>query len=125
MDAIKLLTDDHRTVEGLFQRYEQPGADTETRRAVVDEIIRELSIHAVLEEQLLYPRLRDAVPGGEPMAEEALQEHQEAKEELARLDKTAADDPRFDGLVRSLISDVRHHVEEEETELFPGMTQAL
>ena len=112
MDAITLLKDDHRTVEGLFQRYEN-GLDGEEKQQVVHEIIRELAVHAAIEEQVLYPAVRQAFPRGEDLAEEGIDEHQEVKETLAELDGMDPSDPGFDQRVLSLIRDVRHHVEEE------------
>ena len=124
MDAITLLKQDHRTVDSLFQRYES-GLAPEQNREVVEEIIRELSVHAVIEEQVLYPAMRRAFPGGDDLAEEGIDEHQEVKETLAELDGMDPTDGAFDQRVRSLIGDVRHHVEEEEEEMFPKLQQAV
>ena len=126
MDAVALLKQDHREVEELFRRYENSDAtDTSTRRDIVQSIIQELSIHASIEEQILYPAVRRALPDGEQLAEEATDEHQEVKETLAELDKMNPGDAGFDQRVRSLISDVRHHVEEEENEMLPRLRNEL
>ena len=95
------------------------------RREPVDLFIRELSIHAAIEEEVLYPTVRRELPDGEAMADEALQEHQEAKEILRRLDRMDPADFEFDSAVRELIKDVRHHVDEEENEMFPKLRSAL
>lgn len=125
VDAIELLTTDHNEVEGLFSQYELLGAgDTDRKRELVDEMIRELSMHAAVEEQFLYPFIRHEVPGGADLADEGIEEHQEAKELLHDLEKMEASDPEFDAKVNDLISDVRHHVEEEEGEFFPKLRQA-
>lgn len=124
-DAVSLLTSDHRTVDGLFDSYEQLGAGAADRkRELVDEMIRELSVHAAVEEQLLYPFIRDEVADGAQLADEGIGEHQEAKELLAQLEGMDAADADFDATVGQLISDVRHHVEEEENEFFPKLQQA-
>lgn len=121
-DAISLLTGDHRTVDGLFSQYEQlSAADTDRKRELVDQVIRELSVHAAVEEQLLYPFLRDEVPDGSDLADEGIQEHQEAKELLAELQDMDSSHAEFDTTVGRLISDVRHHVEEEEQQFFPSL----
>lgn len=126
MDAVTLLKQDHQNVEGLFRRYESLGGDqVEQRRQVVNDFIRELSIHASIEEQILYPEVKDVLAGGKSMADEALQEHQEAKEALADLDDMDANDPEFDMKVRTLIAEVRHHVEEEEGEMLPQLALAV
>ncbi len=124
-DAVSLLTSDHRTVDGLFDSYEGLGADASDRkRELVDEMIRELSVHAAVEEQVLYPFIRDQVPDGAQLADDGLEEHQGAKELLAQLEDMDAADSDFDATVGRLISDVRHHVEEEEGDFFPKLQQA-
>jgi hemerythrin superfamily protein len=124
MDAITLLKQDHRTVEALFRRFEN-GLDGDEKRDVVQTIIRELSVHAVIEEQVLYPAIKQAVPDGDDLAGEGIDEHQEVKETLAGLDGMDPSDGGFDQRVRSLIADVRHHVEEEENDMFPKLAAAL
>ena len=124
-DAISFLTSDHRTVEGLFHQYEQTSADLPERRGeLVAEMMRELAMHAAVEEQYLYPFIEAEVEGGRALADEGVAEHREAEELLAELDWLAPHERRFDGLVRQLIAGVRHHVEEEETELFPALRRA-
>ncbi len=123
-DAISLLVRDHRAVEELFEDFEQLGADqTSQRRRVVDTIIEELSVHAAIEEQELYPFLRQEAPGGGEMADEGLEEHEEAKQLLSSLRQMSADDAGFDSTVAQLITDVRHHVEEEENQFFPQLRE--
>lgn len=124
MNAVQLLKDDHRTVENLFRRYEL-SSDTETKREIVEQIIRELSIHAAIEEQVLYPETRREVREKSDLADEGLEEHREVKETLSDLDGMDAGEAGFDAKVRALIADVRHHVEEEEGELFPALEEAL
>lgn len=124
-DAVTLLTQDHRTVEALFRRFERAAAeDHALKRELVDEIIKELSVHAGIEEQILYPHIREHVPGGEELASEGLEEHQEAKELLQQLEQMDGQDPQFATVAGKLIADVRHHVEEEEGEFFPALQQA-
>jgi hemerythrin superfamily protein len=122
VDGIELLIRDHRTVDDLFEQYENLGPeDHANRRSLVDDMIRELSVHAAVEEQFLYPFIRDEVDGGDRLAQEGIEEHQEAKEILADLEDREPSDPDFDARVRELIADVRHHVEEEEQEFFPAL----
>jgi hemerythrin superfamily protein len=122
-DVISLLTEDHRRVDRLFDAYEQSDDATEKRR-LVQQMITELSIHAAVEEQFLYPVIRE-LPDGERLTEVALQEHQEVKQVLADLDNLGADDPELDRRVRELVADVRHHVEEEERDLFPALRETV
>jgi hemerythrin superfamily protein len=82
MDAIALTKKDHRTVEDLFTRYKKLGPRAfKSKHRIVERLTKELSIHAGIEEQLLYPALRAGASDG--MVDEALSEHQEVKEELA------------------------------------------
>jgi hemerythrin superfamily protein len=126
MDAIRLLKKDHDTVEALFKRFEQAGSKAhKTKRQVADRVIKELSIHAFIEEQELYPSMEKL--GGEwsAMVEEAHIEHQEAKEALQAMIGLSADDPLLDAKMSALIGGVRHHVKEEEKEMFPKLRKEM
>jgi hemerythrin superfamily protein len=122
-DAIQLLTADHTDVEQLFLQIESSPAG-EAGDDIVGNVVRELSVHAAIEEQVLYPAMRKALPDGETLVQEAIDEHQEVKETLAAIERatTAAERRR---LLDGLIADVRHHVEEEETELFPKLRASV
>ena len=126
MDAITLLKEDHANVEKLFKRFEKAGDKAyTTKRAIVDGIIEELSVHAVIEEQLFYPVTRATVPETEDIALESLEEHHVVKWVLNELDSMSPEDERFDAKVTVLIENVRHHVEEEEAEYFPKVRDEL
>src|SRR5205807_441542 len=126
MDAITLLKEDHRTVEGLFRRFER-AANRQTRTAgeVVARIVEELSRHAAIEEQAFYPAVREAMPDAEEDVLEALEEHHVVKWTLSELDGMDPTDERFTAKVTVLTDLVRHHVEEEEGELFPEVRKAM
>ena len=63
MDAVTLLRNDHKTVEGLFKKFEKTGPNAhKTKQDLVEKIVEELSVHAAVEEQVLYPAARQAVP---------------------------------------------------------------
>ena len=126
MDAITLLKNDHKTVEALFKKFEKAGEKAyKTKRDVVDKIIEELSVHAAIEEQVFYPAVRESVPKEEDTVLESLEEHHVVKWVLSELEKMSPEDERFDAKVTVLIENVRHHIEEEETEMFPGVREAL
>ncbi|MDQ2677576.1 MAG: hemerythrin domain-containing protein [Actinomycetota bacterium] len=126
MDAITLLKNDHKTVEDLFRRFEQAGdrAYVEKRR-LVDRMIEELSRHAAVEEQLFYPATRATVPDTEDIALESIEEHHIVKWELQELKDMDPQDERFDAKVSVLMENVRHHVEEEESDYFPKVRDEL
>jgi hemerythrin superfamily protein len=125
MDATEFLAQDHREVEGLFERFEQATGDTWEKGKIVEEIIKELSIHAAIEEEVFYPEVKAAVPDGEGLVDHSLDEHQEVKELLAELDSMDPGDPGFHQKVEKVISDVKEHVEEEEGEMFPKLREAI
>src|SRR5438045_4462538 len=100
MDAITLLKNDHKTVEKLFKQFEKAGdRATATKRNLVDKIIEELSIHAAIEEQVLYPAARELVPDSTDMVLESLEEHHIVKWTLSELDGLSPDDEPFDAQV--------------------------
>lgn len=127
LDAIRLIRKDHRTVEQLFKQFEraEKAERTAEMRKVVRELVRELSVHAAVEEQLVYPILRRKVESTEDQVLESLEEHHLVKMTLGELDDMAPDDERFCAKVTVLMESVRHHVEEEEEELLPRLAKAL
>jgi hemerythrin superfamily protein len=126
MDAITLLKEDHRTVEDLFKKFEQTtDRAKKTRAQLVDRIIKELSVHAEIEELIFYPAVRAALPDADEDVLEALEEHHVAKSSLAEIERMTPDDERFRAKVAVLIESVRHHVKEEERGLFPKVRKAL
>ena len=123
MNGITLLKNDHKTVEGLFTRFEKLGPRAvKSKQDVVERIIRELSIHAALEEMLFYPAVRQVAPD---MVLESLEEHHIVKWVLSELEGMNPEHDRFDAKVSVLVETVRHHVDEEERELFPQVTKLL
>jgi hemerythrin superfamily protein len=128
MDAITLLEQDHKTVEALFARFEKLGPRARTgKQAVVERIVRELAVHAAIEEAVFYPAIRAATEDRDTddLVLESLEEHHIMKWTLSELDGMNPDDERYDAKVTVLMESVRHHVEEEERELFPKAGQSL
>jgi hemerythrin superfamily protein len=128
MDAITLLKNDHKTVEDLFTRFEKLGPRAvKSKQDVVERIIRELSIHAAIEEMVFYPAIREAVDDGDidKMVLESLEEHHIVKWLLSELDGMSPENERFEAKVTVLMENVRHHVEEEEGDLFPKVRKVF
>ncbi len=118
MDALAVLKKDHQTVEKLFARFEKNPS-----KAIADRFVRELSIHAAVEEQLFYPALRRAadqmdLDEADEKVLEALEEHHVAKWLLSEIEKIHEHDERFVPKCKVLIESVRRHVKEEEGSLF-------
>jgi hemerythrin superfamily protein len=123
-DLIEVLTRDHREVEQMFAELEQGTGDPRRRRMVADAVIAELVRHAVAEEEYLYPTARKVLPDGNPLADREIAEHAEAERIMKELEDVEPIDPEFDRLARLLIQKVRHHMQEEEADLFPRLRQA-
>lgn len=125
MDPIQLIQKDHREVETLFKAFERAARDGRPleQGRIVHELLRELSIHAAIEEELVYPALRSA--GLEDEVLGALEEHHAAKLTLSELEALGPGAERFEPKVRVLATEVRHHIEEEERELLPRLRRAL
>ena len=121
-DAITLLTTDHRSVDGLFGQVEGQDAPDQD---IVDRIVKELSIHDVIEREHLYPALRQRLGDGGRWADRSVEEHDEIAQTLLKVDKTPSGTEGLAALLGSLITEVRAHVQEEEGEIFPQLRQAL
>lgn len=125
-DAIVLLRNDHKDVERLFKQYEKLGERAfTTKRKIVDQIIEKLAVHAAIEEQQFYPAVRKQVDGADDEVLEGLEEHHIVKWTLSELQGMSPEDERFHAKVTVLIESVRHHVEEEEEDMFPKVREAM
>jgi hemerythrin superfamily protein len=120
-DAIELLTSDHREVEQFFRQYEAAAHDDGVAHHAAEEIIKELSVHAAVEEMILYPMMRKVAPEEEGLVDHSLEEHQEVKELLAKVDGKPANDAAVRQTFGKLKSSVEEHVSEEEGKLFPAL----
>lgn len=127
MDAIVLLKEDHKTVNGLFKEFEKikETGSAAQRRSIVENILAELTTHAYIEETIFYPAAREAVPETDDHVLESVEEHHVVAWLLSELQHLDANDETFNAKVTVLIENVRHHVEEEEQEWFPQVRKAL
>jgi len=124
MDAIALLKEDHAAMKELFDRYEELGDGAEaSKRQLADRIIHDLSIHAAIEEQFLYSYARQRDERLAKLVYQALEEHCVAKWELSSLEKHQPGDERFDAKMTVLMENVRHHIQEEEQQLLPRLSE--
>jgi hemerythrin-like domain-containing protein len=124
-DAIEMLKADHEKVLDLFKQY-TTASDEHTKRGIAEEVFFELETHAQLEEQLFYPAFEEeADEEGEKLVEEARKEHQAVKDLIEELRGLATQDKPFDAKFRELMENVEHHIEEEETEMFPQAEEML
>jgi len=116
-DAIKLLKDDHKQVKTWFKQYEDLEDDAE-KQALADKICLALTVHAQIEEEIFYPAARAAIDDDD-LLDEAEVEHASAKQLIAEIEAMKAGDRLFDAKVTVLGEYINHHVEEEESEMFP------
>src|SRR3954463_10951611 len=127
-DVIEVLEHDHREVEEMFAELESlRGASTDEtkarRKELAEQVTIELVRHSVAEEVLVYPEVEKKVSAEE--AEHAREEHAEAEETLQRLEELDADDPAFDDELSTLMAEIRHHIEDEECQMFAHMRQVI
>jgi hypothetical protein len=115
MDVTKILEKDHRDAKSLFDRI--PDAEGAPRQALIDELNTSLRAHMELEEQVVYPAIKPVVADDD--VQEGITEHELARQGLDAMLELAPDEPGFDGALESLKAGVLHHVDEEETDLFP------
>ncbi len=127
MNALQILKQDHDKVRKLFAEFE--AADDRAsapKQEVARQVFRELQIHSRIEEEIFYPALSaKASSTGKELVEEALDEHAEADELIQELRVMDPDGPDFAEKFHELVQSVEHHIEEEETDMFPEAERKL
>jgi hemerythrin superfamily protein len=125
-DALTLLEEEHRAVEKLFDAFERAAHDDLERKAtLVQRACELLTMHAMVEEEILYPAAKEALGENgkdkEDDVNEAVVEHFLVKTLIEKFSTMKAGDEGFDATFKVLTESVNHHVEEEESELFPEL----
>jgi hemerythrin superfamily protein len=123
-DALQLLMAEHAEVKALFQRYGKladAGGRDDERMLLASQICVALTIHAQIEEEILYPAARTVLTRDEDIVDEAYVEHAGAKTLIAQIKTMTTDQPLYDAKVKVLGEYIDHHVREEETEFFPKL----
>ncbi len=125
-DALEILKRDHDEVETLFDRYQSAREESngELKEQLVAAVCKALTLHADIEEALFYPALRRADRGAADLLDEAFVEHQSLRAFVNDLASALPDEPFYDARVKVLSEYVKHHVKEEEGELFPLARQS-
>jgi hemerythrin superfamily protein len=121
-DAVRLLRQDHKEVDQMFEEYETLRSG-HTKRVLIDKICLALEVHTQIEEEIFYPAVREAL-GEEDLLDEAKVEHDSAKDLIAQIRSGTPGDDLFDAKVKVLGEYIRHHVKEEQTELFPRVNKS-
>ena len=123
-NAIDLLKEDHEKVKKAFKEFEKMDrSDKESCRELVERVCAELRVHTTLEEEIVYPALREAIEDEDIMNEAAV-EHETAKMLIEQLENMEPDDPNYFATFTVLGEYVMHHVKEEEGEMFPQAKKA-
>jgi hemerythrin-like domain-containing protein len=117
MNALELLREDHDRVDKLFQTVE--ATDEGEHTELFDKINSELEVHTHIEETIFYPQIKD---GGDEelqkLVAEGIEEHRQAKMFMRELAEMKTDGERFEAKLKVLMEDIKHHVQEEEGEMF-------
>ena len=125
MDAIALLSSDHREVEELFEQFEKQGDRANAKKKkIADQICTALILHAQIEEEIFYPAARAAVKEAGDLLDEAAVEHASAKDLIIQIQEMDPEDELYDAKVKVLSEQIEHHVKEEEKEMFPKVRKA-
>ena len=132
-DVFTVLSQDHEEVKRMLAELEKgpsraTGAGEDQlalRKKMTEQLIIEESKHEALEEMYFWPAVRDHLPDGGRLADQATGQEQEAKEVLAKLDKLDAGDAEFEKLLGTFIGAAREHIQFEETAVWPGLRIAL
>jgi hemerythrin-like domain-containing protein len=125
-DAIVLLKDDHKQIRKLFADFQNAGPNaTKTKAKIVDKILEALTVHTYIENECMYPAVRELLPAVEDEVLESYEEHHVADVLCMELAAMSAEDERFDAKATVLIENVSHHIEEEEQEWFPQVREGL
>jgi hemerythrin-like domain-containing protein len=126
-DILKMLAEDHKKVKKMFDQFEkmkeEEDEDVEAKQMLVEMCCAELTVHAQLEEELFYPALRDAIDDMD-LLDEAEVEHASAKQLIGELSSMQPGDELYDAKFTVLGEYVKHHIEEEEKEIFPKAKKA-
>jgi hemerythrin superfamily protein len=121
-EATALLRADHKLVNSLFEQYESAKSPTK-KKALVAQICMELTVHAQIEEEIFYPQVQDALKDHE-LVPEAVVEHATLKDLIAQIEDAEPDSEMYDARVKVLSEYVKHHVKEEQNEIFPKVKES-
>lgn len=116
-DAIAMLRADHKKVSGLFEEFDKARSPSR-KKELVRQICSELEVHTMLEEEIFYPAAKAALKDRE-LVPEATVEHASVKDLIAQVKDAEPDDEMYDARVKVMGEFVKHHVKEEQNEMFP------
>jgi iron-sulfur cluster repair protein YtfE (RIC family) len=121
-DLAELVARDHRVIDELFTAL---GTERQDRLMLAHRLLDELATHTAAEQQILYPALRDIVPGGVAMANRAQTDHQAMRRAMEVVEGAHPGEARFEEALTALAEEVRAHAPVEEAELLPALREAV
>jgi hemerythrin superfamily protein len=124
-DAIVMLREDHKEVRALFREFQKSSTTQARKGAIVEKVIELLTVHTYIENEVMYPRVRDLLPELEDDILESYEEHHVADVLVLELTTMTPEDERFEAKTTVLIENVTHHIEEEEQDWFPKVREGL
>jgi hemerythrin superfamily protein len=124
-DAIVLLRDDHKEVRKLFREFQASSTTDARKGAVVRKILELLTVHTYIENEVMYPQVRELLPDLEEDILESYEEHHVADVLIMELSSMGPGDERFEAKTTVLIENVTHHMDEEEQDWFPKVREGL
>jgi hemerythrin-like domain-containing protein len=123
IDALNLLKSDHEEVSAMFEEYEE--ASDSDKQDLAISICNALTVHAQIEEEIFYPAARQVLDEEDAeLVNEADVEHGALKQLIVQIEALDGSDDHFDAMVKVLSEYVKHHVQEEENELFPRLEES-
>jgi hemerythrin superfamily protein len=127
MNAVALLKADHRAILDVLEKLDQLEAKSRDRmkKTLIEKLVRDVSMHVAIEEEIFYPAVKSGVSGAEPQVMKCLEEHAVIKWELAAISAMDMTDKRFAAKLAVLKDALVHHIEEEEEDLFPKVREAF
>jgi len=124
---VEMLQADHEKVKELFDKFEAAGdQQRKAKQQIVEEVFAELEVHTQLEEEIFYPAIKAlGEKEGKKLIAESVEEHQVVKHLMAEMRQLDAGDEQYEAKFTVLMESVRHHIEEEEDEMFPMAEEGL
>jgi hemerythrin superfamily protein len=124
-DAIVILREDHKEVRALFREFQASSTTDARKGAIVDKVIELLTVHTYIENEVMYPQVRELLPDLEDDILESFEEHHVADVLVSELAMLKPGDERFEAKTMVLIENVTHHMDEEESDWFPKVREGL
>jgi hemerythrin superfamily protein len=124
-EIIDMLIEDHKRVKRAFREAEKlvESEDMEALQELVEQTCADLQVHATLEEELFYPAVRESIKEAE-LVDEAEIEHMSAKELIAQIEGMQPDEPKYAAAFKVLGEYIKHHIKEEEGEMFKQLERS-